>query len=222
MSFMRKISRAGLVLLILGVACLWVSFGDTIISFKQAKSFEDILDGGVAAGDHVEGQVIFLLDPFASMQTWTENSKTHSTTPKKTSSQYYVLPIDEGYVGLTVNSKNFSAADKLVDQTYDFLTDYTMPTEELIVDARVVAMDEELAEMFRDEMKDYYGYTDQELDDMGPCLMVEPRDFVVIRVVCGAGVVLLAAGVITLILRWRKVSAQERKAREEAPGPDLD
>lgn len=222
MSFVKKISRAGLVLMILGVACLWISLGDTIISFKQAKDFEDVLDGDVAAGDHVAGQVLFLLDPFASMQTWTENSKTHTTTAKKTSSQYYVLPGGEGYMGLTIGSKNFPAANKLVDQTYDFLTTGVMPTEELITDARVVVMDEELAEMFRDEMKEYYGYTDQELDDIGPFLMIEPRAFNTIRAFCGAGAVLLVAGVIVIILHWRKVSAQIRKAKEEAPGPDLD
>lgn len=222
MGFVKKISRAGLVLMILGVACLWISLGDTIISFKQAKDFEDVLDGDVAAGDHVAGQVLFLLDPFASMQTWTENSKTHTTTAKKTSSQYYVLPGGKGYMGLTVNSKNFSVADKLVDQTYDYLTDYTMPTAELITDARVVVMDEELAEMFREELKEYYDYTDQELDDMEPILMVEPRDFNTIRIFCGVGTALLLVGVLVLALHWRKVSAQIRKAREEAPGPDLD
>lgn len=222
MNFMKKISRAGLILFILGVACLWISLGDTITSFKQAKDFEDLLDAGAVPGDHVSGDVIFLLDPFASKQTWTENSKTGSTTPKKTSSQYYVVPGGEGYMGLTVNSKDFSAADKLVDQTYDYLSGGDVPAQELTIDARVVVMDEELAEMFRDEMKEYYGYTDQELDDMGPILMVEPRAFATIRAFCGVGAALLIVGVVVLVLRWRKVSAQERKAKEEAPGPDLD
>lgn len=221
MSFVKKISRAGLILMALGAACLWISLGDTIISFKQAKDFEDILDGDVAAGDHVTGQVVFLLDPFASMQTWTENSKTGSTTPKKTSAQYYVLPGGNGYMGLTVNSKNFSVADELVDQTYDYLTSGVMPTAELTTDARVAVMDEELAGMFRDEMKEY-GYTDQELDDMGPILMVEPRDFTTIRIFCGVGTALVLVGAAVLALHWRKVSAQIRKAKEEAPGPDLD
>ena len=165
MSFMKKISRAGLVLVILGVACLWISLGDTIISFKQAKDFEDILDGDVAAGDHVAGQVLFLLDPFASMQTWTENSKTHTTTAKKTSSQYYVLPGGEGYMGLTIGSKNFSVANKLVDQTYDFLTTGDMPTEELTVDARVVVMDEAYPELLA-ELSDAYALNLPEIEPM--------------------------------------------------------
>ncbi|MDE7170810.1 MAG: hypothetical protein K2O11_02900 [Oscillospiraceae bacterium] len=222
MNFLKKLSYVGLVLIVFGVGALWISLGDTIISFKQAKDFEDVLDGDVAAGDHVSGEVIFLLDPFASMQTWTKNSKTGSVTPKKTSSQYYVLPGGEGYVGLTVHSKDFSVADKLVDQTYDYLNDYTMPTEELTVDACVVVMEEELAEMFREEMKEYYGYTDQDLDDMGPILMIEPRNFTAVRIVSGVGAALIAAGVIVIILHWRKMSAEIRKEKEEAPGPDLD
>lgn len=222
MNFLKKLSYVGFVLIIFGVAALWISLEDTVISFKQAKDFEDVLDGDVAAGDHVSGEVIFLLDPFASMQTWTKNSKTGSVTPKKTSSQYYVLPGGEGYVGLTVHSKDFSVADKLVDQTYDYLNNDTMPTEELPVDACVVVMEEELAEMFREEMKEYYGYTDQDLDDMGPILMIEPRNFTAVRIVSGVGAALIAAGVIVIILHWRKMSAEIRKEKEEAPGPDLD
>ena len=222
MNFLKKISYVGLVLIVFGVAALWISLGDTIISFKQAKDFEDVLDGDVAAGDHVSGEVIFLLDPFASKQTWTENSKTGSVTPKKTSSQYYVLPGGEGYMGLTVHSKDFSVANKLVDQTYDYLNDYTMPTEELTVDARVVVMEEELAEMFREEMKEYYGYTNQDLDDMGPILMIEPLNFTAVRIVSGVGAALIAVGMIVIILHWRKMSAEIRKEKEEAPGPDLD
>ncbi|MDE6282230.1 MAG: DUF2157 domain-containing protein, partial [Oscillospiraceae bacterium] len=109
-----------------------------------------------------------------------------------------------------------------VDQTYDYLNDYTMPTEELTVDACVVVMEEELAEMFREEMKEYYGYTDQDLDDMGPILMIEPRNFTAVRIVSGVGAALIAAGVIVIILHWRKMSAEIRKEKEEAPGPDLD
>lgn len=222
MNFMQKISRAGLVLALIGAALLWVSLGDAIISFKPAKDFEDVLAGDVAAGDHVSGQVIFLLDPFASMETWTEDSKTHSTTPKKTSAQYYVLPGGAGYMGLRVSSQDFSAANKLVDQTYDYLETGTAPTAELTTDARVIAMEDDLAKMFREELKDYYGYTDQEIEEMGTLLMVEPRAFLTIQIFCGVGAAVLLVGVVLLVLHWRKVSGQIRRAREEAPGPELD
>lgn len=221
-NMMQKVSRAGLVLVLIGIGLLAISLGDTAISFREPKSFEEILETGIQPGDHVSGQVPFLLDTFASMQTWTENTSTHSTTPKKTSSLYYVLPAGECYVGLTVHSQDFSAANGLVDQTYGYLNGGNAPTSELTLDTRVVEMDEELSAMFREDLKEYYGYTDQELNDLKPFLMVEPRDFTAIRVFCGAGVAAILVGVILLVMRWRKISAQIRRSREEMPGPDLD
>ena len=220
---MRKVSRAGLVMVILGVFLLGISLGDTVTSFKAPKSFEDILETGVEPGDHVSGEVIFLLDTFASMQTWTENTSTHSTTPKKTSAQYYVLPAGEGYAGLTVHSQDFGEANKLVEQTYAcILENGEAPTAELSLDARVTVMEDDLAAMFREDLRDYYGFTEQDISALGTPLMVEPRAFTTIRIFCAVGAGVCLAGVLMLVMHWRKVSAQIRRAREEMPGPDLD
>lgn len=54
-----------------------------MISFKTAKSFDDVLSGDVSAGDHVAGRVPYLLDSFASMQTWTEDRANNSRTAKR-------------------------------------------------------------------------------------------------------------------------------------------
>ena len=107
-------------------------------------------------------------------------------------------------------------------ETYDYLTDGSMPSAELTTEARVVEMEEDLANMFLAEMKEYYGYTDHELAAIGAPLMVEPRAFGTIRAFCAVGAALLLAGVLMLVLHWRKVSAKIRRAKEEAPGPDLD
>lgn len=219
---MQKISRAGLVLVLIGGLLLGVSLGDTITSFKEAKSFEDVLENGVAPGDHVSGEVLFLMDAFANEQTWTENTKTGSTTPKKTSAQYYVLPCGEGWVGLRVSSQDISTANKLVDQTYDYLMGGDVPTAELTMDARVAVMEKDLAELFREDLKEYYGYTDDDIAAMGTILMVEGRAFGTVRAFCGAGAAALLIGLAMLVLHWQKVSARIRLAQEMAPGPDLD
>ena len=219
---MQKLSRAGLVLMLIGVGLLVVSLGDTITSFKEAKSFEEILENGAAPGDHVSGQVLFLMDAFANEQTWTENTKTGSTTPKKTSAQYYVLPCGEDWVGLRVGSQSISTANKLVDETYDSLMGGDAPTAELSMDARVAVMEKDLAELFRDDLKEYYGYTDDDIAAMGTILMVEGRAFGTIRAFCGAGAAALLIGLAMLVLHWRKVSEQIRAAQAAAPGPDLD
>lgn len=196
-----------LALAILGIALFCVSLGDTIISLKSPKSFDDVLAGDVAAGDHISGQVSFLLDSFASEQTWTENRSTGSVTPKKTSRRYYVLPAGEGYMGLSIGGTSMSDAEKLVDQTYGWLSGGALPTVELTADCRVVKMDQELAEMFVQEMEEYYGFSSQEIDDMGTILMAEPRSFRTIQVFCGIGGAMFLLGTLLLVRRWRKCNA---------------
>ena len=207
-NFFNKISRAGLILAAIGIFLLVVSVPDTLISFKTAKSFEDALYGDVEinAGDHVQGQVPYLFDHFAVEQTRTENKSNNSVTPWKTSRRYYVMPCGERFVGVSVGSSSLSVAEDLVDQTWGFLSGGADPTAELVLDCRVVEMDEELAEMFRDELRDYYDFTDQEIEDMGPLLMLEGRAFTTIRVFGGVGLGFVLLGLIVLVRRWTKVS----------------
>ena len=117
-------------------------------------------------------------------------------------------------------SKSVSAANDLVDETYGWFSGGGEPSTVLELDARVAEMEEELAEAFREELKDYYGYTDQDLEELGTPLLIEPRAFTTIRVFCGAGAGLLLLGVLLLVLRWRKVSASLRRARADYD-PDL-
>lgn len=221
--FLEKISRAGLIMALIGAVLLGVSVGDTITSFKEPKSFEEVLENGALPGDHVAGRVPYLLDIFADMQTWTENTKTGAVSGKKTTFRYYVLPAGEGYFGLSVSSKSFDAASKLVDQTYSYLLEGgAAPTVELTADARVAVMDKELVELFRQDLREYYGYTDEDIEALGTPLMVEPRAFDAVRICCGVGAAALLIGVVVLVLRWRKVSRRDREIAEAAKGPELD
>ena len=94
----------------------------------------------------------------------------------------------------------------------------------LELDARVAEMEEELAEAFREELKDYYGYTAADIEALGTPLLVEPRAFGTVQAFCGAGAAALVAGLAVLALHWRKVSRQLRQAAEASQrrGPDLD
>lgn len=219
---LNRISAKGLLLAVIGIGLLVVSLGDTITSFKPARSFDSVLEEGASAGDHVSGRVPYLLDSFARMETWTENRSNNSRTPAKTSSRYYVLPGGDVFLGLTVHSSKFSAAEKLVDQTYGALSGGAEPTAELELDVRVAKMDEELAELFREELRDYYGFSNAEIDGMGTLLMLEPRAFGTIRVFCGVGAVLLLAGAALLVLRWRKTVPKARKPEPAGFSPELD
>ncbi len=207
MKFMDKISRAGIILLALGIGLLCVSVKDTITSFKTPVSFEELMEREVQPGDHVQGRVPLLLDSFALEQTWTENKSTNSRTPKKTSHGYYVMVCFEGNMALSVGSSNISAANSLVDQTYGYMENGNPPVSDLEIDGRVVEMEEDLVKLYREEMLDYYGYTEEELDAMGTLLLVEGRSFLTIQIFCAVGAVFTILGLVLVIRKWRKASA---------------
>ncbi len=62
--------------------------------------------------------------------------------------------------------------------------------------------------MFRQTLREDYGFPDTEIDAMGPPLMAEPRAFGTIRVFCGAGGALFLLGAVLLVRCWRKASAK--------------
>lgn len=229
-NLIQRISRAGLITALIGAALLWFSLGDTVVSFKSAKSFDELLNGGARAGDHVSGQVPYLLDSFASMETWSKSRDGKSRTPAKTSAVYYVYPGGDRFLGVRIGSSNLSAASSLADETYDYLAGGAKPTAELALDCRISVMEEELAELFFDELRDYYDYSDQDLEDMGAPLMLEPRAFGTIRIFCAVGAVLFLAGVFLLVRRWKKMgalvradrTAREEKNRRASYDPELD
>lgn len=200
--FLRKISRPGIGFLLFGIFFLYMSAGDFVTSLKSPKDFEDVLNGEISAGDRVEGRVPYLLDAFASEQTWTENRSNNSVTPKKTSHYYYVLPFGDGYMGLTVSKDDASEAKDLTDQTYGYLAGGSYPSANLVVDTRIAKMDGELAEMFREELEEYYGFTSREIDQM-ELLMAEPRSFTAVRVFFIIGTVSSLLGIALLVRRFR-------------------
>ncbi|MDE7242897.1 MAG: hypothetical protein K2O18_02820, partial [Oscillospiraceae bacterium] len=161
-----------------------------------------------AVGDRVEGQVPFLLDYFATEESWTEN-KDGSRTPKKTSNYYYVLPAGEDFIGLTVTPGSSGDANKLVEQTYDFLDGGAEPDAVLEVTGRVCEMEDDLASMFAEELRDYYDYSDHDLSALKPYLIVENRSFTAVRVLFAAGILIALLGVFVLVRRWKKCSVPE-------------
>ena len=82
-----------------------------------------------------------------------------------------------------------------------------------------------VAEAFREELKDYYGYTDSDINAMGDLLVVEGRSFTAVRVICGIGAALFLLGLVISIFRWRKISAEFRPAKPAAgsvSGPEIE
>lgn len=111
-----------------------------------------------------------------------------------------------------------------MDQTCGYFSGGAASTAEL--DTRVVEMDQALAEMFRQTLREDYGFSDQDLAAMSPPLMAEPRAFGTIRLFCAAGGLLFLLGAVLLVRCWRRTGAKshrirkERTAREARPSYD--
>ena len=210
-----RISLPGVVMILVGIFLLYQGIPDLMTSFRTPKSFDELLeDGGLSEGDHVQGRVPFLLDSFAIEETWQENTSNNSRTPKKTSRYYYVFPCGDGVAGLSVNASEASLSNKLVDETYAYLADEgDVPETELVLDARAMAMDEELSELFEEELKEYYDFTNAEIAELGTFLMITPRSFTAARVLSGVGAGLIVLGVLLTVRLWRKTG--EPKSRDD-------
>ena len=94
-----------LILLVMGGVLLYQSAPNFLVSFKPAVSFADMLDGKeVREGMYVKGDVIYVLDYFASESTYTQRQD-GSRSGSKASGNYYLIPTAEGFIGLKSKSE---------------------------------------------------------------------------------------------------------------------
>ena len=113
--FISSLSVNIFILLGMGGIMLFQSAGDFVISFKPAVSFEDMLDGKeVKAGTHVAGDVIYVIDYFASESTYTQRSD-GSRSGDKANGRYYLLPTADGYIGLKSRQVDVSEMEKIAE-----------------------------------------------------------------------------------------------------------
>lgn len=92
----RSFSTNILILMVIGGVMLFQSAGHMLVSLKPAVSFQEILDGEeVKAGSHVKGDIVYVLDYFATESTYTQRSD-GSRSGDKANGKYYLLPTAEG------------------------------------------------------------------------------------------------------------------------------
>lgn len=187
--------NTGVIMLILfGGIMVFASGKDMIISFKPAITFEQMLDGKeVKAGSHVAGEVVYVLDYFASESTYTQRSD-GSRSGDKANGNYYLIPTAEGYIGLKSRQVDVADMNRLSDETYNFLMEGTEPTTEIFMQGSVEVMEDELAGYYREYLEDM-GYTASEIDAMGEPLVIQYVSFTSVRVLCLIGAALMALGI---------------------------
>jgi len=198
-----------LVFIIFGGMMFWMSVPDTVISFKPAVSFEEILDGEeVKAGDHVAGNVPYALGYFASKSTYTRYQDGSRSGDRK-AGNYYMIPTAEGYIGLKTPQSDVAAMDDLSDETFEYLTSGTEPTTEVYMEGSVEVMKDNLAGYFKEYLEEM-GYTKEEIEEMGEPLMIEYVNYTASRVMTALSVVVI---LLMVFLTWREY--KKEMARRE-------
>lgn len=203
------LGRLFLFLLLMGGILVIVSAGDFVVSLKPVVSFDDLLDGTqVEAGDHVEGNVPYVLDYFASETTYTQY-KDGSRGSSRASGNYYLIPTAEGFIGLKSRQADVDALDALTEETFDYMLGGEEPTAEVFMQGVVKAMDDEVAQYYREYLEDWE-YTEEEIESFGEPLVIEYTDFTVVRVMFAVGVVLI---LLSVFLLWRNYKRPEKPSK---------
>ena len=203
----------------LAVGLLFISLSDTLASFGTPKDFGDLIDGTVEVGDRVCGDIYYALDYFAIEQSWTERSD-GSRTAKKTSAYYYIIPAGDDFAAIEINASKGTSMEKLSEETWEYLMGGDDTVTTVPFDGRVKLLEKEEPDLvsYYEEMMEDFGYTQDELDEMSPVMLLIPRAFNAIRAFCAAGAVFLVIAVFLAVRTFRP--ARTRKggaANPEAP-----
>ncbi len=202
--FISSLSVNIFILLGMGGIMLFQSAGDFVISFKPAVSFEDMLDGKeVKAGTHVAGDVIYVIDYFASESTYTQRSD-GSRSGDKANGRYYLLPTADGYIGLKSRQVDVSEMEKIAEQTYDYMMGGEEPTTTYFMQGSVEVMEGQLEKYYREYLADM-GYTEGEIADMGQPLVIKYVSFTAVRVLFLIGLALVGLAVFFV---WRRYTRE--------------
>lgn len=198
---------------------LFVSLGDTLASFGQPKDFGDLIDGTVAVGDRVCGEIYYALDYFATEETWTER-RDGSRSAARTSAYYYIIPAGEDFAAIEINASKSGAMETLAEETWAYLMGGEDTSAVVTFDGRVKLLEKEEPELvgyYEDAMEEF-GYTREELEGMEPVMLLIPRAFNVIRGFCAVGAAALAAALFLAVRTFRPAHTKKSGAGDpEAP-----
>lgn len=198
--FLSGLGRDVLILLILGGIMIYQSAADLVISLKPAITFEQMLDGKeVKAGSHVAGDVIYVLDYFASQSTYTQRSDGSRSGSRK-SGNYYLIPTSTGYIGLKSRQADVDALNTLTDETFEYLETGTEPTTTVFMQGSVEVMSSKVTKYYQEYLEDL-GYTETEIEEMGDPLMIQYVNFTAVRAMFAIGVVFI---ILAFFILWRR------------------
>jgi len=210
---MQSINGSILILFTAGMILILLSFSGFITSFLPPVTFEDLLDGReIKMGSHIEGNVVYALDYFASDTTYKKNSE-GIIVPKKNSGNYYIIPFYGGYLGLKTDNDQNLSFDRLTDETYAFLKGGQKPQMEIFIDGQIIPMKQKLIPYFHRYLSDA-GYSVEEINAMGSPFLIQPRAFIVNRILFSAGTVFLFLSVLIFRRIYRRLCILEEFSKD--------
>ena len=216
-------SRLTLILIIIGIGLFAVSIGDTITSFKTAKTFEDVFNDGIEEGDYIKGEVVYSFGVFAVEDTVTK-SRTGSTHTEKGTAEYFIIPAGKGFAGLEVRKKLVSDVEKNSNETYDVLDGKANDTTTRpVIEGKVQVMKSELASYYKSGLKDM-GYTSEEIKDMGEIYVIKTMSATTSRIMTIIGLLAFIAAIVVIIVKMNKTpkEAPQMAANNQMNGGYVD
>ena len=204
-------------LLLFGGMMLYMNAADLVVSFKPAVSFEDMLDGKeVKAVSHIEGNVKYVMDYFASETSYTKYKYVSSSSKK--SGNYYLIPIQYGFLALKSRQNDVNTLNQLTDETIEYMTSGTEPTTEFFMEGSVKKLEGNVANYYNEYLEEL-GYTAEEIKAMGDPLVVEFRSFTAIRVMFIIGIVAVILAALFFMRRYRiETKGSGLRRAEDLPG----
>lgn len=217
-NLIRSLNTGVLALLAFGGMLLYMCAADLVVSFKPAVSFEELLEEGkeLKPGSHVEGNVVYALDYFASESTYTKRSDGSRSGSRK-SGNYYMIPAATGCFALKCRQADVDALNSLSEETFDYMMSGTEPSTEIFVEGKAELLEGNLAGFYKEYLGEL-GYTEAEIQQMGEPLVVCYVNFMAVRIGFVLGLVLVLLGLLLLRAGYRReVRGSGLKRAEDLP-----
>ena len=159
-----------------------------LVAVKPAYDMEYVMTNGAKEGMHISGEITVVYDCFAEME---------NTQNKKITAYYYAVPAGEGMAVLQVSAGMQHAADRLLEETINYMNTGMVPSSSIPIEGYVVKAEGRIPYLLSEYMKEI-GYSQEEIEAMGEPLML--RDTAgglgAARIYAPLGMILLALGIL--------------------------
>ncbi len=151
----KKVGKLAIILSLILIIMLAV-FNTSFIKLVEGPVALYDLPEDKLKGAYVEEDIDFIIDSFAEYKE-TENNIT------KTTKKYYIMALDNIYIGLRVSKDDFTLVDKISDDTYNYLMGKSddISSSSIHIKGTIKKMNKELNDYFY-EWFDIAGFYDSE------------------------------------------------------------